>query len=674
MKTPARECTPDAATWPTEQASANHIDDDPLEVLADRSIYDESDVVIRGPSLPAGAVEVTELFNPDHEGAYRGEAQVRRQHPFLPRLGHYDSGTIGQPLLERMWQSSEYGYRGYDFLPRVGEFTEFGVRQAIGYPNRLRAHYRAVRMGRPLAGGAVRSSLAKSARIRAGQCPRVTAFMYGEDDWTQYFMHYYQDASRRRGGGGWPWRPDFYVQPNMRVRDTDRAVVRDQAVEDYLIDFINDLGEVELGEITRLHRRLTSGYLGFYGVVRNEIEQQIEDLESLPPTAANLAEIARLQGDRDLVEERIAELNLFRSMFNEIDQDLIPLVPRWEVGHVAKPPRSPSEMTQDSRTPAPREPASPEAAAPSQLSHISKRWTSWATNLLATGVILIAGLTFGGRAIQWMWADAPSASDLAMRTVGDPAANAGQRERVLNFGDQPIQMRTSTMAGPAHDVIETLRKRTKEIVCTATPLDSDPGPAVTRWLRTVRPENLLEEQPGVWQIYGQAEPIPVVIGVRELEASEQEGAKQQQVAGDRRRVVSWSLAFPKGPADENRPTIWSLFTFVRGQGTTTGQSFDLPMPTGCVRTMSVGDGGPTTLIGFRGNTDPNQVSLHFDQLADDRSWERQGDWEQRSDRWRGCVETGDSGTIHVAFSGGNEMSDGMIMIVQPTVAAGERSQ
>ena len=306
----------EAATWPnSSDASVSKSDDDPLESLADRSVYEGMDVIIRGPTM--GDVKINDLFDPDVEGAYRSEAQITRRFPFLPSLGSYRSGPIENFAIERMWQSSEYGYRKANYLPHVGEFSRYGRGRSRGYPNRLRRSDILYDWDVP-SSEATFDSASNRARSYVQANRAALNVLHGQDDWTSYFSKY-----RGRGWG------DLYPKPDMRVVETDREVVRDDAVElvlgrrPNLLDYRAPDGKVHLGGITLLPRTLTNSYLGFFSSVKSRIEQlidQIENADPQPPGAA--AQLAELNADLDLVQGPIDDLEVFSDTLDEIEEDL----------------------------------------------------------------------------------------------------------------------------------------------------------------------------------------------------------------------------------------------------------------------------------------------------------------------------------------------------------------
>lgn len=304
---------PEATLWPDRDASSSKQDDSALESLSDRSFFDGADNVIRGPL----GIDVTDIFNPDIEGAYQGRAQIEREPPFLPSLGNYNSGAIRHPMLERMWQSSEYGYGDYNSLPHVGEFLEFGVAQSIGHHNWLRRStvlYEWEDSASGLEAGFDRASSVASAYESSNSA--ALRVMYGEDQWTERFQKYYTMF------GGGPWRPDFYPKP-PGISEWDRETVRQRAVEYYLIDVRESDGRIRLGGITQLHRSLTSGYRSFFQRARSNINRMIEILENVDPQTPQIAQqIVQLEADRDVIDERLAELAQYAAMFEQIDEAL----------------------------------------------------------------------------------------------------------------------------------------------------------------------------------------------------------------------------------------------------------------------------------------------------------------------------------------------------------------
>ncbi len=298
---------PAAVTWPDTGGSASRTDDDPLEVLSDRSIYDDTDIVVRGPTLNDGKVTVKELFEPDIEGAYLGRARIERPYPFLGRLGSYDSGTIEHPMLERMWQSSEYGYGKYSFLPDRS-YYEFGRAQRIGFPNRLRRISVLYEWDSPDLEAPF--DQAWQAARQYENANRALDVLDGRDQWTAYFRKY-------RSFGG-----SFYPRPNMRVVETDREIVRKTAVERYLIDYLDASGEVRLGAICLIPRRLANSFSGYFSSVRAEINRRLDILRKLPPTGATAAQIAALEADLELVEQRLDEVKAFQAMIPGIEKAL----------------------------------------------------------------------------------------------------------------------------------------------------------------------------------------------------------------------------------------------------------------------------------------------------------------------------------------------------------------
>jgi len=322
-------------------------------------------------------------------------------------------------------------------------------------------------------------------------------------------------------------------------------------------------------------------------------------------------------------------------------------------------------MTPDRSSKTTSEQSSSSTLDSSATTRLSRRWSSLATNLLATGVILIGGLTFGRQVLHWWSADAPQTVDIAKQVVGDIDASGNPLNHVFQFGNSRTEMFCESVVGRVDKALEILRRKTRQVVVTTEPNPEMPGPAVSRWLSRVTEKDLVDSKAGQWQIFQQAYPVPIVVGVRFL-PEKQESSSDQKVAGMNRRVVCWSLAFPRGSVDDSDAVEWSLFTFVDGQGTPTSERLSVPLPARVNRTLSVGTNGESSLIGFRGDEEPKVAMEHFDDLAKESNWQAQNAWQQTEQNWRCCYTTPNKQTIHITLSTDDGATlNGLIMIVQP---------
>jgi len=233
--------------------------------------------VVRGP-LPNG-FQVTRILAPDR-GCKKGESEVTREYPLLPRLGRYESGDIENPLLDEKWPCSE-----------------------MGIPNVQRRSKRLYVF--PSTDQRLPSALAQASR-RMFSIPHYAGlFVLDRDaDILKYRGHYVDFHPRIRH----PYPRNRLV--DLRYCQLDRDTVYKEQVT-RLIDTIDDRGRVRLGRISRLPRTLTTYFLEMYRYEINRLEAQIAaweaELAGLPARAWE-----RRRELRQLIAEANAELARLR--------------------------------------------------------------------------------------------------------------------------------------------------------------------------------------------------------------------------------------------------------------------------------------------------------------------------------------------------------------------------
>lgn len=204
--------------------------------------------VVRGPVLERGNPARRFLVKPllDQEvGAIKGTSSIDRAYDLLSALGRFRSGEIANRLLTKQWQSAQ-----------------------MGFPNRYRRSlvlYELPRTDPRLPDAYVR------AIIGLLDIPHYEALLVldRDEDWRIYHGRY----------------PSFYPRIRTNYGETNPEVVFERSVEEK-IDHVNDDGEVVLGEISRLPRRMTKAYLNMYEAARQELEDLQRELEGLPPPSA----------------------------------------------------------------------------------------------------------------------------------------------------------------------------------------------------------------------------------------------------------------------------------------------------------------------------------------------------------------------------------------------------
>lgn len=266
-------------TWPNDATYAV-ADDVQLSVLDDPAIDYE---VVRGPTL--GDVVVNPVLDPDRSGAKRGVAEIERTYPVLPSLGKYRSREIANGLVEPQWQCAHEGYQNWFRRSRIlYEWPEPDAGLQASYD-------------------------------RAAQ----TLQSFVEGNWaTLRVLEEDVDFIRYQGNAF-----DFHPRPNT-ICETDYDLIRDDAVENFLIDYLDSRNEVQLGRITRLPRTMTQSFLSLYNQRKQYLEDLIAQLQmAMPQTAAIQQQINAAQAEIDNeLNPKIAQLEAFQKRLSDIESDL----------------------------------------------------------------------------------------------------------------------------------------------------------------------------------------------------------------------------------------------------------------------------------------------------------------------------------------------------------------
>jgi hypothetical protein len=256
---------------------------------------------------------------------------------------------------------------------------------------------------------------------------------------------------------------------------------------------------------------------------------------------------------------------------------------------------------------------SPQADAPKTL---GKRWAGWACNLLATGLILLAGLVFGRRILQW-WGQEPgdAARAVASADRGDQRLGDLQQTHWMQFGDLPGQMSRTTLDGDQDAVLARLANLCEQ-AARSTPLPSEPpGPAETRMLASIDRQSPTAEVPGKWQVFTLDGPVPMAVSLRFVGVT----PPRPQVVGPSRRVVSWGIGLP---VSQGR---WVLFSYqptvpLGARSSASGGLQLPPPPEGGSRTVQTAVVGGGTLLGVTGQGSLERWSDWYDRWFASRGW------------------------------------------------------
>lgn len=285
----ATEPRPSRRVWPSD-AKMDVVEDTPVTSIDVRQIQHP---VVRGP-LPNGFA-VRPTLDPDHRGALRGESSIERTYPMLPRLGEYESGDIENSLLDRRWQVWE-------------------MRIASNRSRRVPHIYKL-----PQASPSFPLAFVQAVRGLLGMA-----------NFEALTVLYWDRELARLSGS----RYDFYPRIPGRYAYFNPAKTDPKEVYDpyvlRLVDHLDSRGRVELGEISKLPRRMTRTFLAVYQEAVNRWQEQIRNLQQqLDDPSLTAAERQAIQGQIqslqmqiDIYLPKIQQLEAYQDQLPEIEAEL----------------------------------------------------------------------------------------------------------------------------------------------------------------------------------------------------------------------------------------------------------------------------------------------------------------------------------------------------------------
>jgi len=251
----------------------------------------------------------------------------------------------------------------------------------------------------------------------------------------------------------------------------------------------------------------------------------------------------------------------------------------------------------------------------------SRKVARWATNLLASGLVLIAGLA-AGREVLLAWRSSPEVATLsAPIDTGDepPVWNFDEGVLDLRFGAMPLLVRRQAFSGDQLGALEVLRRHTaalaQEILPRASqttkPLDDEAARKLLTRTATMTP---VAGEPGRWALYEWQSPLPA-----------------NMVVADRpTRILAWGLALPAARAAAESGS-WSLFSWAEvaaehpststesgksGQaGDGAGESEEPYRPSGTTLGMSIEAPDGAALATFQARGGTAWIEQRYDQWS-----------------------------------------------------------
>lgn len=246
------------------------------------------------------------------------------------------------------------------------------------------------------------------------------------------------------------------------------------------------------------------------------------------------------------------------------------------------------------RAPAPR----PSPSSPKQLQGqhasfglVSRRITGWTTNLLFSGLILVATLGLGRQIWHWWQANDPSASEGTNAVLGLDLSPADQPLH-MELGGQQLGLDSERCLGDEEQAAVALRAACRRVANAPRALTPRPGPSERSLLA-----RLAEEEPWAssrkqgWHLYRWFDACPQVIVTRDI--ADTRDSAQRHASNRARRVVAWGFALPSMDSSRSGESAWTLYVFrAAGSPARTTAGLDLPWLASWHGTMSlVSDSG-----------------------------------------------------------------------------------
>ena len=314
----------------------------------------------------------------------------------------------------------------------------------------------------------------------------------------------------------------------------------------------------------------------------------------------------------------------------------------------ANPPDPAPEQTPTSDPdPAAEQTPSSGPGSPPSFATVARRVSSWTSNLLATGIVLVVVLV-GGRWLSDAWRGGAPEQWPPPPGLPEDLADPG-RPLELGFGTAAVSMRKQVVYGGRTDARDALRRMCRAGFAEAEPATGPAGEREIALLSHIARLKPAEELPGFGLLHEFDAGFPLAVATRAAgEADSPEAAAASGTPS--RRVVILGMAVPAGER------TWKVFAFAPDTSAPAATADDVPLPPGAMRLLSVrGAGGRTIAFGGRGEVE--------DWAGFYRTWLSQAGYRdastdtKRKNPWRVRFVTGtgpQSGSADVQFARGGD--------------------
>ncbi|HSG71196.1 MAG TPA: hypothetical protein VLA12_12315 [Planctomycetaceae bacterium] len=299
-----------------------------------------------------------------------------------------------------------------------------------------------------------------------------------------------------------------------------------------------------------------------------------------------------------------------------------------------------------SETVEPQQPANSEKSKPG-LTGLGKRIASRTTDLVAVGILLIAGLSMGGSVIRW-WNTEPE--DLTLQSsqafvdrLIPPDWESGLPVGIA-VGNSTLGMERAELSGPREEIEQMLSEEILTRCERATIPNAPPDERETRMLEsleTVKPVRTIPE--GV-RVYLKDGPLIWCVG---LKSSSSGGQSPNQSDVSDSRVVCWGFAFPSG-FDSARWSVWLMWP---GGDRQNSSEYDWRgvLPDSSVCSLALTSPHGHVLLAFTGTGSHSVWSKELESRFREREFVLENVWKSGSNGLTGRFISRRNGSERVAF-------------------------
>lgn len=297
---------------------------------------------------------------------------------------------------------------------------------------------------------------------------------------------------------------------------------------------------------------------------------------------------------------------------------------------------------------------------PGAYGKMARKWSRFSSNLLASGLVIVAAIALLRYVAPWWKEDGPpSPKAHVAETVGQSLDTEDPHGVLSGFGDLSTSLRQASFVGDREAARLQLRQLCRRAASTLQASDRAVGPAEQRVLKHLRDSTPVAEEVGHWRMYETDGLTPIVVVIPWSDTETGENVGQDVSPG----VLSWGIAVPS--ADSN----WTLFVYP-GSGSGLPEIPGLPpidLPDGMARRMSLSGESGGGMLAFAGSADAASCRRHFDHWAESAELPQVAAWRKIGRQWLARFGDQQAGWVDVhLFEDGGQVSGGFLSVSRPS--------